>query len=188
MNVTTLNNVPSTITNIAGTLQLVATANPTLSNQNVTWSITSGSTFATVNQTGLVTALQNGTVTVKATSVENQMISGEIQVVISNQPLVFCVPNFPQGVEPITLVEFAGISNTTSPLTTSPAYENFTSMVGNVERGNTYPIRLKGNTNGSFAGYFKVYADWNNNGTFENEEGTDLSYIQSSTGVDEKNC
>jgi|GEM_PF-2713819 len=186
VNVTTLNNVPSTITNVAGTLQLVATANPTLANQNVTWSITSGSTFATVNQTGLVTALQNGTVTVKATSVENQMISGEIQVVISNQPLVFCVPNFPQGVEPITLVEFAGISNTTSPLTTSPAYENFTSMVGNVERGNTYPIRLKGNTNGSFAGYFKVYADWNNNGTFENEEGTDLSYIQSSTGVDEK--
>lgn len=186
VNVATLNNVPSTITTVAGTLQLVATANPTLANQNVTWSITSGSTYATLNQAGLVTALQNGTVTVKATSVENQMISGEIQVVISNQPLVFCVPNFPQGVEPITLVEFAGISNTTAASTTSPAYENFTSMVGNVERGNTYPIRLKGNTNGSFSGYFKVYVDWNNNGTFETTEGTDLGYILNSTGVDDK--
>lgn len=184
--VATQNNVPSTITNLAGTLQLIATANPTLANQNVTWSITSGSTFATVSQTGLVTALQNGTVTIKATSVENQMISGEIQVVISNQPLVFCVPTFPQGVEPITLVEFAGISNTTAASASSPAYENFTSMVGNVERGNTYPIRLKGNTNGSYSGYFKVYIDWNNNGTFENEESTDLGYVQSSTGIDDK--
>lgn len=185
--VATENELPNTIIEIAGTLQLLATVNPELANQNVTWSIVSGSTAATINQNGLVTAVQNGTVTARATSVEDSDIFGEIQIVITNQPLVFCTPSFPQGVEPITLVEFAGISNTTSALTSSPAYENFAATIsGNVVRGESYPIRLKGNTNGGYSGYFKIYVDWNNNGTFETTEGTDLGYIYSSTGIDNK--
>lgn len=185
VSVTTQNSVPSTITNVAGTLQLVANVNPATANQNVIWSIASGNALASISQAGLLTALQNGTVTVKASSVENEFISAEIQVVISNQPPVYCIPAFPQGVEPITLVEFAGISNPSGASSSNPAYENFTSIIGNVEAGNTYPIRVKGFTDG-LSSYFKVYADWNNNGIFEDSEGTLLGNINNSTGIDNK--
>lgn len=182
--VATQNSVPAAITTSGGTLQLTATILPQAANQNVAWSIVEGSTLATINATGLVTAVANGTVKVRATSVIENTVFGEIQIQLSNQPLVYCTPNFSQGTEPITLVEFAGISNATSELTSSPAFENFTFMVGNVRAGNTYPIRLKGNTNGSFSGYFKIYIDWNNNGTFEDSEGQQLGYLTNSTGID----
>jgi uncharacterized protein YjdB len=80
--VTTLDDVEATITTIGESLQLVATVNPTNSNQEVIWSIESGAEFATVNSTGLVTALANGVVVVRATSVENDEIYDEIEIVI----------------------------------------------------------------------------------------------------------
>ncbi|SFQ47135.1 GEVED domain-containing protein [Flavobacterium akiainvivens] len=83
--VTTQNSVPATITTNGGTLQLVAAVNPTTASQNVTWSIATGSDFATVNATGLVTATANGTVTVRATSVADTTKFGEITVTVTNQ-------------------------------------------------------------------------------------------------------
>src|SRR5690606_17995495 len=80
--VTTLDDIEATITTIGESLQLVATVNPTNSNQEVIWSIESGAEFATVNTTGLVTALANGVVVVRATSVENDEIYDEIEIVI----------------------------------------------------------------------------------------------------------
>lgn len=182
--VATQNSVPAAITTSGGTLQLTASVLPQTANQNVTWSIVEGNTLATINPTGLVTAIANGILKVRATSVIESTVFGEIQIQLSNQPLVYCTPNFSQGVEPITLVEFAGISNTTADATSSPAYENFTTMVGNVMIGNPYPIRLKGNTNGPYSSYYKAYIDWNNNGTFEDSEGQQLGYHTASTGVD----
>lgn len=182
--VTTQNSTPAEITTSGGTLQLAANILPLEANQNVSWSITEGNTLATISSTGLLTAIMNGQVKVRATSVIDNTIFGEIQIQLSNQPLVYCTPNFSQGTEPITLVEFAGISNTSPASTSGPAYENFTSIVGNVRVGNTYPIRLKGNTNGSYSGYFKVYIDWNNNGTFEDSEGQSLGYLSNSSGED----
>lgn len=183
--VATQNSVPATIATSGGTLQLTANVLPQAANQNVAWSIVEGSTLATVSQTGLVTAIANGTIKVRATSVIENTVFGEIQIQLSNQPLVYCIPNFSQGVEPITLVEFAGISNTSPDATSSPAYEDFTSMIGNVMIGNSYPIRLKGNTNGSYSGYYKAYIDWNRNGTFEDNEGQQLGYLTNSNGVDD---
>jgi len=184
--VSTQNNAATTITTNGGTLQLAASISPLQANQAVTWTIANTPGQGTISASGLVTAINNGTVVAKATSVSNPTLFGEITITISNQIPVYCTPSFPSGTEPITLVEFAGISNTTAASTSSPAYENFTSMIGNVERGNTYPIRLKGNTNGSYSGYFKVYADWNNNGVFEATEGYELGYVNSSTGIDDK--
>jgi len=84
--VTTLNDVAKTIITDKGTLQLVGTVSPAdATDKNVTWSITTGSEFATVSATGLVTAIKNGTVTVKATSVSTPAISGTTDVVITNQ-------------------------------------------------------------------------------------------------------
>ena len=184
--VATQNNVPATITTNGGTLQLTAAISPSQANQAVTWTIANTSGQGTISTTGLVTGVSNGTVVAKATSVSNPALSGQITITISNQIPVYCTPSFPQGTEPITLVEFAGISNTTAASTSSPSYENYTTMTGNVVQGETYPIRLKGNTNGSYSGYFKVYADWNNNGVFEATEGYELGYVNSSTGIDDK--
>lgn len=183
--VATENNVPATITTNGGTLQLTATISPSQANQAVTWTIANTSGQGTISATGLVTGVNNGTVVAKATSVSNPALSAQITITISNQIPVYCTPTFPQGVEPITLVEFAGISNTTAASTSEPAYENFTEMVGYVEQGGTYPIRVKGFTDG-LSSYFKVYVDWNNNGIFEDNEGTSLGHINNSTGTDNK--
>ena len=88
--VATQNSVPATIVAAAGTLQLAATVNPVAANQNVTWSVTTGGAFATVNATGLVTATANGTVTIRATSVADATKFGELSVVINIPPANEC--------------------------------------------------------------------------------------------------
>ena len=83
--VATANNVPAVITTDNGILQLTATVTPTNASQNVTWSIVSGTEFATVDANGLVTATNNGTVTVQAVSAENAAVADTIEITISNQ-------------------------------------------------------------------------------------------------------
>ena len=86
--VTTVNNVAATITTAAGTLPLVATVTPAdATDKSVNWSITAGAEFASVSATGVVTAIKNGTITVKATSVATPAVSGTINVVVTNQPI-----------------------------------------------------------------------------------------------------
>ncbi|MFA7445599.1 MAG: Ig-like domain-containing protein, partial [Flavobacteriaceae bacterium] len=84
--VTTENDVDAEIATIGGTLQLVATITPTdATNQEVIWSVESGSDFASVDEDGLVTALANGTATIRATSDENDTVFDEIEIIVSNQ-------------------------------------------------------------------------------------------------------
>ena len=83
--VTTENNVPAEITTENGTLQLVATISPSEANQEVIWSVISGDDFASVDSEGLVTAIANGTATIRATSVEDETKFGEIEVIINIQ-------------------------------------------------------------------------------------------------------
>jgi uncharacterized protein YjdB len=71
------------ITTDGGTLQLTAAVTPATG--TVTWSITEGSEYATVSATGLVTALANGTVTVRATLTGDTAIYDDIEVAITNQ-------------------------------------------------------------------------------------------------------
>lgn len=96
----------------------------------------------------------------------------------------YCTPTFTY-IEPITLVQFAGI-NKTSANTSSLEYENFsTSDIGNVVAGQTYPITLKGNTAGNYTNHFTVFIDFNGNGTLNDTgEMFEIGYIQSSTGTD----
>lgn len=65
-----LNKTAETITTAAGTVQLIATVAPAnASNQNVTWS-TSDAAVATVDATGKVTAVGNGTAIITVTTVD----------------------------------------------------------------------------------------------------------------------
>lgn len=97
---------------------------------------------------------------------------------------------YTSAVEPITLVNFAGINNVTdATVDGTPDLEDFTSMVANVNTGTTYPITLKGNSGGNFTNRYIVFIDWNQNGTL-NDAGevyfsgtTDMNTVNS-TGVD----
>lgn len=81
--VSTQGGVPATITTDGGTLQLVAVVNPAGANQDVTWTIVSGSDFATLGPDGLVTATGDGTVVIRATSDEDGTVFDEITIVIT---------------------------------------------------------------------------------------------------------
>lgn len=105
--ITAQNNIPAEITTASGTLQLIATINPTGANQEVVWSITAGNTFATVNANGLVTAVANGTVTVRAVAVDNEAVSDTIDIVINIDSM---------GVGEVTQNEFVLYPNPTSDI------------------------------------------------------------------------
>lgn len=69
-----------------GTLQLNKTVLPAnATNQSVTWSIIAGAAYATISSSGLVTAVNNGTITVQAMARDGSGISGTININISNQ-------------------------------------------------------------------------------------------------------
>ena len=73
------------ITTDGGTSQMVANVLPSGALTNVQWSITNGTGNATISSTGLVTAIDNGTVTVKATTLDGTNKSGTLVVTISGQ-------------------------------------------------------------------------------------------------------
>ena len=103
--------------------------------------------------------------------------------------LTYCGPlAFTFTVEPITLVNFAGINNTTSASTTGgTAHEFFLNQVGNVTQGSTHTITIKGNTGGNYTNNFAVFIDWNQDGDFADAGETySVGTIVNSTGTDTK--
>lgn len=96
------------------------------------------------------------------------------------------------GVEPITSVQLANMTNTSSEAVGSLSHENFLDKMATVEQGGTYPITLKGNTGGNYSDKFTVFIDWNQNGNFldagEVYFGTAATAltITNSTGIDTK--
>jgi hypothetical protein len=85
LTVETQGGVPATITVNGGTLQMVATVFPSTANQSVTWSMISGSGMATITQTGLVTAISNGTAWAKAVSVQDPTVTDSLMITMTNQ-------------------------------------------------------------------------------------------------------
>ncbi len=81
-----------------GTLQMTAEVTPTdATDKTVTWSVTEpngdATTKATIDTNGILTAVQDGQVRVKATSVSNPAVSAVKDITISNNPVV--VPPIP---------------------------------------------------------------------------------------------
>lgn len=102
-------------------------------------------------------------------------------------PAPYCGPlTNTSGTEPITLVNFAGINNVSSNVLTEIAHENFTLITGNVLAGSTYPIKLKGNTDGAaYGNNFSVFVDWNQNQVFTDAGETyNVGRLTGSTGID----
>ena len=74
------------ITINGGTLQMFAAVLPAnATNQAVTWSVVNGTGQATISSGGLLTAVANGTVTVKATAQDTSGVFGSLGITISGQ-------------------------------------------------------------------------------------------------------
>lgn len=103
-----------------------------------------------------------------------------------NLYLPYCGPLAFSYIEAITQVTFAGINNMTQPSSSIP-HELFLDQIAEVTPGETYTMTLGGNTEGNFGNKFNVFIDWNQNGTFdENERYAPSEVLQNSTGVDGK--
>lgn len=103
-------------------------------------------------------------------------------------PASQCLFKVLEDVEPISNVIFAGINNASNPtLNASPGLEDFTSISGNVSLGQTYTIKVEGNTSGDFADFFSVFIDWNQNGILNDPgEVYEIGSLQNSNGADGK--
>ncbi|MFZ1527173.1 MAG: GEVED domain-containing protein [Ferruginibacter sp.] len=100
-------------------------------------------------------------------------------------PAPYCAEAYGSGVEPITSVTFSNINNTSAAAIGGAAHENFLSVIGNVQSGASYLMTVKGNTDGDFSDYIRVFIDWNNNNLFTDAgEGYDIGIITNSTGTD----
>lgn len=189
LDVTVLENALPRINTVGGTLQLIAAVLPADASQNVTWSIIEGGALATLDENGLVTASVNGTITVQAVSTIDNTIVDTITILIINQDMLstapYCVVSVEWDVEPITRVEFAGIDNT-SPATinTTPAYERFIDITGNVTLNETYTLNVEGNTAGNFTHDIRVFIDWNQNQVYDMDSEYYATSLESSTGTD----
>jgi hypothetical protein len=85
VHVVTVNNVPAAINTFQGTLAMTANVLPATANQDVTWSVVPGTGTATISNTGVITAVSNGTVWAKATSNIASIYADSLQITISNQ-------------------------------------------------------------------------------------------------------
>ncbi|RJX38984.1 hypothetical protein D3P09_15880 [Paenibacillus pinisoli] len=92
------------ITTKGGTLQLTAEVLPAdATNKAVTWSVENGTGSATINESGLLKAVSNGTVTVTATAGDGSGITGTKSIAISGQTTSHPGPtNPPSHPEPST--------------------------------------------------------------------------------------
>ena len=84
--VTSIKVTGSAITTQGGTLQMTKTVTPSdAAVQKVKWSVVNKDGEAVISSTGLLTAVANGTVTVKATATDGSDVVGTVDVTISGQ-------------------------------------------------------------------------------------------------------
>jgi uncharacterized protein YjdB len=87
-----VNIIIKTMANIStngGTYQVNAAILPAdATDKSLTWTISNGMGKANISSTGLVTAVDNGTVTVKATAMDGSGVSGTLDIIITNQKIL----------------------------------------------------------------------------------------------------
>lgn len=107
---------------------------------------------------------------------------------MANPVAPYCGPlTWAVDIEPISLVNFAGINNVTdATVDATPAHEAFATPTGAVTAGSSYTITLEGNTGGNFTDRFVVFADWNQDNDFADADETYAitQTITNSTGAD----
>ena len=83
--ITVADDAAPVITTDNGTLQLEAEVLPLNSHQTIEWTVISGTSLASINQQGVVTAINNGLIIVQAKSTDGSNITATFVINISNQ-------------------------------------------------------------------------------------------------------
>lgn len=84
----------TTIATERGTLQMSVHVDPhDAADQTVEWSVIDGTGSATISATGLLSALNNGTVTVRATAADGSLVYGDLEITITNQAALASIPD-----------------------------------------------------------------------------------------------
>ncbi|MDP3129735.1 MAG: ice-binding family protein, partial [Bacillota bacterium] len=104
----------SVIDDFHGTVQMSALVLPAnAEDDSVVWSVLNGTGSATISALGLLNADQDGTVTVRATSVSTPAVFGELVITISNQVVVVLLEPVDLGTaDPFAILAKTGISTT----------------------------------------------------------------------------
>jgi hypothetical protein len=94
--------------------------------------------------------------------------SNAISVTTLNNTLVYCTSKGNSVAdEYIDYVSIGGINNTTAG---NAGYGNFTSLVGNLPYGSNTILFSAGFSGTAYTEYWKIWIDYNQNGTFETSE------------------
>ncbi|MFT3793318.1 GEVED domain-containing protein [Flavobacterium sp.] len=102
-------------------------------------------------------------------------------VIVTDQ---YCSPEAFGTIEPITRVVVAGIDHS-SAVDSVENFEDFTDVIGNVNRESDYATAMEGFTGGPYMDFFTAYIDWNKDGDFGGaNERYELGSVTESTGVD----
>jgi hypothetical protein len=143
-----------------GTLQLVAEVLPSsAANKSLRWSVISGVLYAKVSETGLVTALGNGTAMIRARPQDGSGVYGDIEVAISGQPA--------DGT-----LTFSLTNNGTEISPTQPAY--YILSTSELFSDSSPTLAVKRTVGGSISQalppgsyYLRAFHDLNNNGSLD---------------------
>jgi hypothetical protein len=141
------------------------------------------------NAGAYVDAIDAGALVTDAGS--NAAAASDNVVVTGTFPAPYCTFVAGSSVEPVTLVDFAGISNASSETVVaggSPeqSEDDLAISGGAVAPGSAYSLSVQGNTDGDFEDFVRVYFDWNHDGVFatDGSESADIGSITNSTGID----
>ena len=133
-----------------------------------------GSLIASVATTSYaITGLASGTTynfTLRAKDAEGNISASSNAVNVTTDAIVLTYCNSEgnnTNYEYIDFVSFGGISNTTSA---NGGYGDFTSQTANVAYGSNTIVLSAGFSGSSYTEYWKVWIDFNQNGTFESSE------------------
>lgn len=97
----------------------------------------------------------------------------------------YCHVTVDHDVEPITLVNFADLDNSSlNGINATPAYEDFTQFSATVARQEAYTLKVKGNT-GNFTHDIRVFMDWNQDKVFDMTTEYYHISLEPSTGIDD---
>lgn len=153
---------------------------------NVTYTNISGATTAGYTASQSATTWYRVIITCTASTLSTT--STPVKVINSGTACYCKDIEFLNGVEPITLVNFAGINNISSASLDNDDQhlQDFTYLTpGQANTGQSYPVIIQGNTGGNYMTSFKVYIDFNHNGLLNDPgEGFDLGYLENSSGDD----
>ncbi len=136
----------TTITSDKGTLQLSAVITPSnATDKTVTWSIENGTGQATISDSGLVTAISNGTVTAKATANDGSGVFGTLTLTISNQIIQYLyvpVDSIFRTEVPVSSSHFTPYELGTEFQVLSDGYITKARLYSHVNEGGDHIVRL----------------------------------------------